>query len=120
QTDRSNRHARYHIPQFAIQQAAVGLFVALFAISAPGAPLFKEEIYIRCQTLVANAARPGFFHQAGAGPGFTTNNDPVNALRGSWPISSSSGSMDKKRVLALIATKSGIRGLPYFLSSTDT
>src|SRR5690554_1920394 len=36
------------------------------------------------------------------------------------PKFSRRGSTDKNRVFALIANKSGMRGLPYFLSSTDT
>ena len=55
-----------------------------FQLSAGGrlpdaAPLFEEERNARAAALVANGKNPFFFHRAGAGTAFATDNDPMNS-----------------------------------------
>ena len=57
------------------------MFIALNSISAPCAPLLKEESYPLFLNLFTNIKCPRFFHWTSLWTTFSTNNDPINSIQ---------------------------------------
>ena len=72
------RHLLHH---FAIEHFAVGVFVALDAVAAPGAPLLEEKGCTVSLYLLLDIDHPLQPHRASLGSTLTTYDNPVNAAK---------------------------------------